>query len=89
MCAQSEARRAKHARDHAQEEEARAKTAQKEAEDSLYAAVKEAEARGMQTRAELGFVKEELQKTEQQRVRRCCIHLLTMARGHRTHMAVL
>ena len=67
--AQSEARRAKHARDHAQEEEARAKTAQKEAEDSLYAAVKEAEARGMQTRAELGFVKEELQKTEQQRVR--------------------
>ena len=72
MCgwgAQSEARRAKHARDHAQEEEARAKTAQKEAEDSLYAAVKEAEARGMQTRAELGFVKEELQKTEQQRVR--------------------
>ena len=44
--------------------------------------MKEAEARGMQTRAELGFVKEELQKTEQQRVRRCCIPLLTTARGH-------
>lgn len=64
---ETDAKRAKHACAHAQEERARAEIAEKEAKDQLYVAVREAEARGAQTRAELEFVKEELQKVEQQR----------------------
>lgn len=64
---ETDARRAKHACAHAQEELARAEIAEKEAKDQLYSAVREADARGAQTRTELEFVKEELQKVDQQK----------------------
>ena len=64
---ETDARRAKHACAHAEEERARAEIAEKEAKEQLYNAVREAEARGAQTRTELEFVKEELQKLEQQK----------------------
>jgi chromosome segregation ATPase len=64
---ETDARRAKHACAHAEEERARAEIAEKEAKEQLYNAVREADARGAQTRTELEYVKEELQKLEQQK----------------------
>ena len=64
---QTDAKRAKHAKAFAEEEKAKAVIEATEAKDALYTAVREADARGAQTRAELTFVKEELQKVEQQR----------------------
>ena len=64
---QTEAKRAKHAKAFAEEEKAKAVIEATEAKEALYTAVREADVRGAQTRAELEFVKEELQKVEQQR----------------------